>query len=111
MKFGEIVQKVLGADQTKDYNFTMEEINQPSTPPETPPETKIDDKPAVDNNSTIELAALQEQLKKQTEEIDALKALNRQLVLQTPAEPEMTTEQRIMALCYPQGLRKETTNG
>lgn len=113
-KFSEIVAKILGADQTKEYNFTLEEIN--TTPPtpdtQTPPENTPSDKPGADNNdSTVELKVVQAQLAELMTQNEQLKELNRKLVLGTPAEPELTTEQRILTICYPSALGKENSNG
>ena len=102
MKIQEILQKIIGLDPSKDYDITLDEIKGKENT--TPPENNDDDKPGVDNNSTAELEILRKQIAELNSENSTLKELNKQLVLNTPAEPEKTVEQRIMELCYPELL-------
>ena len=109
MKLSEILSKVIGLDPSKEYNIAVDEIKQEvQQQTQTPVETNRDDKPAQDNSSSIaELNALRAQLESLTNENATLKELNKHLVLNTPAEPEKSVEQRIMELCFPQYSKGE----
>ena len=108
MKVSEILSKIIGLDPNKEYNLDLAEINETVQQPQTPPETQPKETPAVDNNSTVELDSLRNQIAELSKQCENLKELNRALVLNTAAEPEKTVEQRIMELCYPQSKGEET---
>lgn len=119
--FQEIVNKIFGLDQTKEYEIKIEEAKQnmvsnnvpptvvvppdpnPETPPPMPKDKVINQLGSTVENQANDMQALQA-------EINNLKAANLALLQRMPVQQEeKSVEEMIYELCVPQ--KKGVSNG